>query len=61
VVEVVAEDEFVACDGGFWGEREGYGVAVVGVLGRGEVGGCLGAAFWQSYIKQRLATVVNIR
>jgi hypothetical protein len=33
VVEVVAEDEFVAWDVGFGREREGDGVAVVGVLG----------------------------
>jgi hypothetical protein len=40
VVKVISENEFVAGDGAFGREGEGYRVAVVGVLGRGEVGGC---------------------
>jgi hypothetical protein len=38
VVEVVAEDEFVACDVLFECEGEGYRVPVVWVLWGGEVG-----------------------
>lgn len=44
VLEVVAEDEFVACDVLLGHEGEGDGVAVVGVLGGGEVGGGGGGA-----------------
>jgi len=37
MLEVVAEDEGVAGDVGLGDEREGDGVAIVGVLGGGEV------------------------
>jgi hypothetical protein len=42
MLEVVAEDEFVACNVLLGREGEGYRVAVVRVLGGREVGRCRG-------------------
>jgi hypothetical protein len=49
VLEVVTEDELVARDVLLGREGEGYRVAVVGVLGCGEVGRGRGRAFGESY------------
>lgn len=40
MVEVIAEEQGGAGDGGVREEREGDGVLVVGVVRGGEVGGC---------------------
>lgn len=42
MVEVIAEDEVVAWYGVFGREGEGYRVAVIRMLGGGEVRGCGG-------------------
>ena len=49
MLEVVSEDELVACDIVLGNEGEGYRVAVVGVLGGGEVWAGGGGAFGEAY------------
>ena len=52
MVEVIAEDEVVAVDGGFGREAEGDAVLVVGfaVFGEGEVGGGGGGGVWEAAV-----------